>query len=659
MDHCQWTSPPHASAPAAPCLFNQAVPFCYVLAAANPMAESTGQLSEGLLSRVPSIAGSKKVKSSLGDKDAADVGDAADGGVLAAPSLERLLLFSINGELEYYPDGRKCCLCEHKDNEFDPVHCVPALLVQLVSLEANSSNGGLTWFLNSAPHLFSEFHWRHELVCLAMSPSQKRYMWWGYKPSKAKKSSGAYCGYCCKIFQSEARARLRTIDKYKLELGSDKKLLDVHAAKAGVVVSSIIEQGCQRTARLDWNLVNKITVEIVTEQSMEVEHPGWGHHELNYYMRMNNYELKEGDTKGVFKGVEGVWVADAPIRKVKFSEKISSRMERQLMGGMDAASAQQVATDGMNSMVSQALGVQGRLFAQPAGSDFFDGSGIELAEDDKPKALVAKSSPESKRAASTLAQGIPPESAPSAAFTARDVPRHLSFPHAPSLHSGGSTIATEAEAKSEHGPFGLEQSAAFGRKTRNLVKREPGVTPQKAPKVPVGDGTSKKKGPGRPPLNLFSETEKIHSSFMEATLESPTWFGAEVKCQLKKIDTVVSAVDSRIAKSMDLEQELPQLQVCKKKLMFTRSLVESCHTFGLASDAFCKCYDSQATWCSLEPKVLFEIPDFLHWSAARCYYLREGLTQVFCGCLEGSSHWTWGRRFRCLYKGALSLQMQL
>ena len=155
MDHCQWTSPPHASAPAAPCLFNQAVPFGCVLAAANPTAESTGQRSEGLLSRVASIAGSKKVKSSLGDKDAADVGDAADGGVLAAPSLERLLLFSINGELEYYPDGRKCCLCEHKDNEFDPVHCVPALLVQLVSLEANSSNGGLTWFLNSAPHSFS------------------------------------------------------------------------------------------------------------------------------------------------------------------------------------------------------------------------------------------------------------------------------------------------------------------------------------------------------------------------------------------------------------------------------------------------------------------------------------------------------------------------
>ena len=129
-------------------------------------ADSMGQLSEGLGSRVPSRAGSKKAKSSLGDKDAADTGEgcsslskaSVDGGALAVPSSEHLLLFSINGEMECVPDGRKCCLCEHKDNAHDPVHCVPALLVQLMSLGASSSNGGLTWFLNSAPHSFSEFH---------------------------------------------------------------------------------------------------------------------------------------------------------------------------------------------------------------------------------------------------------------------------------------------------------------------------------------------------------------------------------------------------------------------------------------------------------------------------------------------------------------------
>ena len=148
-------------------------------------------------------------------------------------------------------------------------------------------------------------------------------------------------------------------------------------------------------------------------------------------------------------------------------------------------------------------------------------------------------------------------------------------------------------------------------KAKPKVKIEPGQDKPKPNKNPQQAGA--KRGPGRPPANPLVETDKHVKLFVESTADSPTWFGAEVKTQMKKFEGLKASVDSMIAKSTDLA-ELPGLQVISKKLSYMHALMESGSVHGVGSESFCVVYDSQKTWCELDPAAPFLCPGWLHWA---------------------------------------------
>ena len=441
-------------------------------------------------------------------------------------------------------------------------------------------------------------------VCLECIPKQIRYCFWGYPPKDSGKTSGFYCGYCCRIFQHEHRGRLKSIDNYKAELGADKQKLDEHQSKVTVVIAQCIEVGgCVHLCKLDWSIVRELTLEVISFQSVEVEHPGWQHYEFHYYMKENNYELKPEHIRGLFKGVDGVWVKDPDVRKVKFSEKLTAALRRQLTAS-SAEDAQSLQADCMNSIAQEALGFRGNSFQRPVAGSFLDGSGIELPTDtpDSKSKTKAAASPE----ASPRTTASPPatQSSPGAV---PGTPRHgLSFGPAPFGPSPAPSFGPAPRSVQAPTPSGEEKP-----KAKPKVKIEPGQDKPKPNKNPQQAGA--KRGPGRPPANPLVETDKHVKLFVESTADSPTWFGAEVKTQMKKFEGLKASVDSMIAKSTDLA-ELPGLQVISKKLSYMHALMESGSVHGVGSESFCVVYDSQKTWCELDPAAPFLCPGWLHWA---------------------------------------------
>lgn len=109
--------------------------------------------------------------------------------------------------IEYKPCHRKCALCTHHDDDWDPVDL----------------------------HL-----------------GKKVFMWWGKPCSPKGETVGAYCGYCVKVFCAKFRLiGSTTISSYGQQL--DERKLNLHISMVKLTVKSMVDKGGNRKAHVDWD----------------------------------------------------------------------------------------------------------------------------------------------------------------------------------------------------------------------------------------------------------------------------------------------------------------------------------------------------------------------------------------------------------------------
>ena len=155
-------------------------------------------------------------------------------------------------------------------------------------------------------------------------------MFWGYDPRpKTFASSGWYCGYCVKVYNSK-RLKYKNIGDYESRLGeSNSEAMTEHAATTEGVESQIIKNDCNFKKSINFTLIAQTVNEIVEQQRLDIEAPGWQHAEFTFYLKTfspDGVSIAPGHVRETWRGVDGVWMLDDPITKVKMTESMQANL---------------------------------------------------------------------------------------------------------------------------------------------------------------------------------------------------------------------------------------------------------------------------------------------------------------------------------------------
>ena len=133
---------------------------------------------------------------------------------------------------EWRPDGRTCGLCSFKDDQWCPLG-------------------------------------------LAKCPPVEEYMWWMHPPNKHGKIDGRFCGFCGKLYHAIGRPRKISITEWANEIGAEENGLDKHQIKIDLVVKKCIEQGCKKNARMDYDEMATVTIDLFKSRQVKIKRLGF------------------------------------------------------------------------------------------------------------------------------------------------------------------------------------------------------------------------------------------------------------------------------------------------------------------------------------------------------------------------------------------------
>ena len=149
-------------------------------------------------------------------------------------------------------------------------------------------------------------------------------------------TQGTTCGYCKRIWEGRVKCQGVLLSKYKGQLGTDEKLLNVHTTMIATVTECILKKGCVRNSQLDWEEISVVTLKTVKMMETVVKRPGWQHLPWDYYTSQygdfyaNLAGQEAGHREFTFEGKRGVLIPDAPVTRIEFNERIQGILEEEV-----------------------------------------------------------------------------------------------------------------------------------------------------------------------------------------------------------------------------------------------------------------------------------------------------------------------------------------
>ena len=183
------------------------------------------------------------------------------------------------------------------------------------------------------------------------------------------------------VFVSK-RLQFKKIGDYESSLGEGySEAMTVHQAMSDQAEQSIIQNNLNFSKHMDWKLFEHQANEIVHQKSLEIKAPGWQHVEYTYYLKMPGHDgqIQPGHARETWRGVDGVWVPDAPITKVSMKEKLQSNLKRTLAKPGAGQTAEDQQSQAMAALVRDVgLGGLADSGLESLGSQgFFEGTGLD------------------------------------------------------------------------------------------------------------------------------------------------------------------------------------------------------------------------------------------------------------------------------------------
>ena len=464
------------------------------------------------------------------------------------------------------PDGRKCNLCIRTDDSWCPLQ-------------------------------------------LAVD-GKKVFIAWGKKPDPVTgKTTGSYCVFCVKYYNGAIRLlRSITMGMYEKELGGDERLLRVHMTCVDMLVQKIINKGGNMSTQMDWAAIEhdaKETLTVVEKKSDIVKPPGCSHVELTYYLGQFG-NVAENATKGhreyTYNGIKGVLVPDAPITRFETTEALETELRKELSSTESGTSSDQL-----------------RAQAAAVASTFSPLQDNEQCLSKCIQDLLAASAADPARLAADEIDDRahpPPKATP---------PVQL---RQGLLHGLEQGIASGPTLRKQHLPSrvdiieGPPAAAPKGKSTaarsvRDATASNAGtqvrITPR--PKPSGGGkvvGSAKKTARGRPQKDRLPEVDEIAHAFQTSKETDPSFWGAEVKTQIKH----TAALAKVLVKMMQDApvDEAPAMNVALKKLQAIIAIITVAKDHTLESKEFREEYDMQLTKLRLEPVTEVAFPPHVRWA---------------------------------------------
>ena len=289
---------------------------------------------------------------------------------------------------------------------------------------------------------------------------------------------------------------------------------------------------------------------------LQLKHPGWEHHEWDYYMRKNNYQIKDGDREFYLNGKRGVLTQDAPITKINFSEKMAAIVETQISS---TEKVQPITGDEMDMNMQNIA--KGFFNSRATG---FDGIAKleESAKDGLAALLPSPGAMFSGGASSGFGAGSVGGAAPTASTTptppkptsavatsgGTDAHIKTEAPEAPNPpKAAGKAAAAKAGAKRRAGLAtsvtpGAEASTATGeRPAAEAAQPEAAAPKRRAAGGGGGGGGNGGDGRGRKPRNYLGEFITLAETFKAAGPDSAIYFGSEMRVGMRQFEDLNKA----------------------------------------------------------------------------------------------------------------------
>ena len=163
-------------------------------------------------------------------------------------------------------------------------------------------------------------------------------VWWGYAMKADGRTQCSTCGYCMHIYQARAKRQKKTLTLWKIEMGeSTGKLLEVHVHTVKVLISMIVEKGCNFRAHVSWTDADRRVLVLEKSQRMKIQKPGYAWEPLWYYNAtrglLDEDKRKKGHREYKYGGEDGILMPDAPTVKINFEEILQVIHARGRVGG--------------------------------------------------------------------------------------------------------------------------------------------------------------------------------------------------------------------------------------------------------------------------------------------------------------------------------------
>ena len=396
--------------------------------------------------------------------------------------------------------------------------------------------------------------------------------------------------------------------EYEAWLGEDVERMQGHTELVRVSMDGMRTKGCDRKARLDWNIIEATAAAVVSRGKVSVKRPGYSHWGYESYCKEYNGDpstngmAKEGHVRSKLQGKDGVFVPDKDVTRVEFSNELESEIRRNVSSDFASSTREleENANGLLNNAAQEAFGIQPGAFA--AANVAFLGDDLDRVPQEATVAPVANAttgsvslSPLRANAQQGFAGGLPS-------------PHPQLQQHSPSTRAGPPAAAFAQPSTSTPG----HQPAAAVPKSKPKASAYASACGKAKPKADVGGSGGVNRGRGRPPRDHAKATSAYVEAFVAAGPDDVLFFGAEVSTQLKKLQEMITYIKGRIAGCQEIEA-IPHLTMCQKQLVMIYDLCNVLNKHGGDSDAYVETYDRLKTWCLLPPQVAWALPGHLKW----------------------------------------------
>ena len=129
------------------------------------------------------------------------------------------------------------------------------------------------------------------------------------------------------------RLQFKHISEYEASLGAGgAEAMQKHEALTDGVEKNIIANGSDLKKSVNFSLVSQTATEILQQKRLDIKGLWWQHVEITYYLKMpgHNGEIQPGHVREDWRGLDGVWMPDAPITKVNLTESMQANLRRKL-----------------------------------------------------------------------------------------------------------------------------------------------------------------------------------------------------------------------------------------------------------------------------------------------------------------------------------------